>query len=79
MREGTPVSLTIKAFDTLLLLVQRNGHLVERSEIIQAIWPNSFVEEGNLSVTIHMLRKALGDDGTDCKYIETVAKRGIAL
>jgi len=76
LREGTPVSLTIKAFDTLLLLVQRNGHLVERSEIIQAIWPNSFVEEGNLSVTIHMLRKALGDDGTDCKYIETVAKRG---
>lgn len=76
LREGTPVSLTIKAFDTLLLLVQRNSHLVERSEIIQAIWPDSFVEEGNLSVTIHMLRKALGDDGNECKYIETVAKRG---
>jgi DNA-binding winged helix-turn-helix (wHTH) protein/TolB-like protein/Flp pilus assembly protein TadD len=76
LRDGVPISVTTKAFETLLLLVQRSGHLVERSEIIQAVWPNSFVEEGNLSVTIHMLRKALGDDGSDCKYIETIAKRG---
>jgi DNA-binding winged helix-turn-helix (wHTH) protein/TolB-like protein/Flp pilus assembly protein TadD len=76
LREGMRVPVTAKAFDTLLLLVQRNGHLVEKSEIMQAIWPDSFVEEGNLSVTIYMLRKALGDDGSDSKYIETIAKRG---
>jgi DNA-binding winged helix-turn-helix (wHTH) protein/TolB-like protein/Flp pilus assembly protein TadD len=73
---GSPVPVTAKAFDTLLLLVQRTGHLVEKSEIMQAVWPDSFVEEGNLTVTIHMLRKALGDDGGEHKYIETVAKRG---
>lgn len=76
LREGIPVSVTAKAFDTLLLLVQRSKHLVEKSEIMQAIWPDSFVEEGNLSVTIHMLRKVLGDDSSEFKYIETVAKRG---
>lgn len=76
LRDGIPVSVTAKAFDTLLLLVERRGHLVEKSEIMQTIWPDSFVEEGNVSVTIHMLRKALGDDGSECKYIETVAKRG---
>jgi DNA-binding winged helix-turn-helix (wHTH) protein/TolB-like protein/Flp pilus assembly protein TadD len=76
LRNGVPISVTTKAFETLLLLVQRSGHLVERSEIIKAVWPGSFVEEGNLSVTIYMLRKALGDDGVELKYIETVAKRG---
>jgi len=76
LRDGVPISVTTKAFETLLLLVQRSGHLVEKAEIIQAVWPNSFVEEGNLSVTIHMLRKALGDDGGEFKFIETVAKRG---
>jgi DNA-binding winged helix-turn-helix (wHTH) protein/TolB-like protein/Flp pilus assembly protein TadD len=76
LRAAKPVPITAKAFDTLLLLVQRAGHLVEKSEIIETIWPDSFVEEGNLAVTIHMLRKALGDDGGDHKYIETVAKRG---
>lgn len=74
--DDEPVPVTAKAFDTLVLLVGRRGHLVEKSEIMHAIWPDSFVEEGNVAVTIHMLRKALGDDGTEHKYIETVAKRG---
>ena len=75
-RDGAVVPITAKAFDTLLLLVQKSGHLFEKSEIMQAIWPDSFVEEGNLSVTIHMLRKTLGDDTNEPKYIETLAKRG---
>ena len=75
-RGGEPVPITAKAFDTLLFLIQRNGHLVEKSTIMESIWPDSFVEEGNLSVTIHMLRKILGDDVADHKYIETVPKRG---
>ena len=76
LRDGLPVSVTIKAFDTLLFLIQRRTHLVEKSELMRAVWADSFVEEGNLAVTISMLRKALGDEGAERKYIQTVAKRG---
>ena len=76
LRSGEPIPLTAKAFDTLLLLVQRSGHLVEKSELISSVWANSFVEEGNLTVVICTLRKALGDDNSERKYIQTVAKRG---
>lgn len=76
MRSGDSIPLTAKAFDTLLILVQRSGHLVEKSELISAVWTNSFVEEGNLTVVICTLRKALGDDNSERKYIQTVAKRG---
>jgi len=75
LRNGIKVPVTAKTFDTLLFLLQRRGRLVEKSEIMEAIWPDSFVEEGNLSVTIHMIRRALGDDG-EHKYIETISKRG---
>jgi DNA-binding winged helix-turn-helix (wHTH) protein len=71
LRDGTPVPVAAKAFDALLFLVRRSDHLVEKSEVM-----DSFVEEGNLSVTVHMLRKALGDDTSEHKYIETVPKRG---
>ena len=76
LRGSLPVSVTTKAFDTLLFLVQRHNHLVEKSELLQAVWTDSFVEESNLAVTISMLRKALGDEGAERKYIQTVAKRG---
>lgn len=75
-RSGAQIPLTAKAFDTMLLLVQRNNHLVEKSEIMEAIWPDSFVEDSNLSVTIWMLRKALGGRDEGAQYIQTVAKRG---
>lgn len=74
--EGSPVPITAKPFDTLLLLVQRRNRLVQKLEIMQTIWPDSFVEEGNVAVTIHALRKVLGDEGDEYKYIETVPKRG---
>lgn len=74
--DGHPVCLTPKAFDLLLALVDRSGHLVEKEELLRIVWPDSFVEEGNLSVTISLLRKALNDDRGQHRYIETVSKKG---
>jgi Tol biopolymer transport system component/DNA-binding winged helix-turn-helix (wHTH) protein len=73
MRGNEAVVLTPKAFDTLVLLVRNSGHLLEKDELIRMLWPDSFVEEGNLSNNIFVLRKALGEDP---QYIETVPKRG---
>jgi DNA-binding winged helix-turn-helix (wHTH) protein/TolB-like protein/Flp pilus assembly protein TadD len=74
--DGKPVSLPPKAFDLLLALVDRSGHLVEKDELLRIVWPASFVEEGNLAVTISLVRKTLNDDRGQHKYIETVSKRG---
>src|SRR3984957_5219207 len=74
--DGQPIPMPPKAFDLLVVLVERSGHLVEKEELLKAVWPGSFVEEGNLSVTISVLRKALNDDRGMHKYIETVSKRG---
>lgn len=67
--------LTIKAFDLLLALVENNGHIVEKEALLQADWPDSFVEEGVLSVNVFKLRKTLGENES-LKFIETVPKRG---
>lgn len=74
--DGKAIPVTAKAFQTLLVLVRNCGHLVDRSQLLSEVWGETFVEEANLSVTISMLRKALGDDRSDHKYIETVAKQG---
>jgi DNA-binding winged helix-turn-helix (wHTH) protein/TolB-like protein len=76
LRAGHPIPLTPKAFDLLTVLVQRGGHLIEKQELLEAVWPASFVEEGNLCVMVHALRKAFGSDHRDYTYIETVPKRG---
>jgi len=78
-RDGKTIPLTAKAFDTLLVLVHSGGHLVEKSELMKAVWGDCFVEESNLAVTVSMVRKALGDEGEERKYIQTVAKRGYRL
>src|SRR2546422_10731318 len=70
------VALTPKAFETLALLVRSCGHLVRKEELLEWVWRDTIVEEGNLNVIIHTLRKALGDDPRESKYIETVAKCG---
>ena len=75
-REGQNVPLTPKAFDTLLVLVENRGHLLEKDELMQKLWPDTFVEEANLTNNISQLRKALGDDSSGHRYIETVPKRG---
>ncbi|HEY3625582.1 MAG TPA: winged helix-turn-helix domain-containing protein [Terracidiphilus sp.] len=73
LRGSEAVALTPKVFDMLVMLVRNNGHLLDKDELIRSLWPDSFVEEGNLSNNIFVLRKALG---TDHEYIETVPRRG---
>jgi Tol biopolymer transport system component/DNA-binding winged helix-turn-helix (wHTH) protein len=76
LRAGRPVPLTPKVFETLVILVERHGHLVEKNELMKLLWPNSFVEEGNLTRNISMLRKVLSENKRHPEYIETVSKRG---
>ena len=76
LRGGNPVPITPKAFLLLQTLVKNHGHLVEKDTLMKSVWPDSFVEEGNLSFTVNLLRKALGDSRTDPRFIETVPKRG---
>jgi len=71
LRDGDVVPLKAKAVDTLLLLIENNGDVVEKDDLMQALWPDSFVEEANLTQNIYTLRKALGGD-----YIETIPRRG---
>lgn len=76
LREGQAVPLTPKCFDLLLLLVENSGHLLEKNEILERLWPGQFVEEGNLSFNISVLRKALAENGGGRSYIETVSRKG---
>jgi DNA-binding winged helix-turn-helix (wHTH) protein/TolB-like protein/Tfp pilus assembly protein PilF len=76
LRDGQSISIPPKAFDILVVLIERGGHLVEKQQLVEAVWPGLFVEEGNVTVMIHALRKALGSNRGDRKYIETVSKRG---
>lgn len=76
LRDGQPVAVTPKTFDLLVVLVRNSGHLVGKDELLQQVWPDSFVEEVSLSVNISALRKALGGDQTAARFIETVPKRG---
>src|SRR5271156_178833 len=75
-RDGTALSLTPKVFDTLLCLVRNPGRLLTKDELLKEIWPDTFVEEVNLAVNISTLRKALGENPQDGRYIATVAGRG---
>ncbi|MGH9424932.1 MAG: winged helix-turn-helix domain-containing protein, partial [Terriglobia bacterium] len=76
LRDGHPVSLPPKVFDTLLLLVQRSGHVVDKDELMQKLWPDTFVEESNLAQNVFTLRRVLGEAHDEHPYIETVPKRG---
>ena len=74
--EGSPVPLTPKAFEILLVLVQNGSRLTTKEELMRKVWPNSFVEEANLTVNISALRKQLGETPGGQQYIETVPKKG---
>lgn len=77
LRRGNElISLTPKAFDLLLVLVEQPGRLLEKEALLQAVWVGSFVEEHNLADTISRLRKALGEGENGQKFIETVPKSG---
>jgi len=76
LRDDQPIPLAPKAFEALLLLVESSGHLIEKEVLMQKLWPDSFVEEANVSKYIFTLRQALSDGEEGQKYIETVPKRG---
>ncbi len=76
LRGPNLVPLTPKVFDILLALVERGGHIVEKDDLMKRVWPDSFVEEGNLTQNISLLRKALGESPGGLQFIETVSRRG---
>ncbi len=73
---GKPIALTPKVFDTLVLLVERAGHVVSKDELMKALWPRGYVDESNLTKHIWLIRRALGDGEHDSRFIETVPKLG---
>jgi predicted ATPase/DNA-binding winged helix-turn-helix (wHTH) protein len=76
LRDGRPVQLPPKVFDTLLVLVQNSGRTVQKDELIRQVWPDTFVEENNLNKNVSVLRKLLGEQCGEPHFIETVPKRG---
>jgi Tol biopolymer transport system component/DNA-binding winged helix-turn-helix (wHTH) protein len=76
LRDGRPVALPPKAFELLESLIARAGHLVTKEDLLKELWPDTFVEEANLSYTISLLRKALADDEIPYRCIQTVPRRG---
>jgi TolB-like protein/DNA-binding winged helix-turn-helix (wHTH) protein len=77
LRDGAPVVLTAKAFDLLLLLVERGGEVVSKDELMQILWPSTVVIEANLTQQVAMVRKALGEAGH--RYVMTHPGRGYSL
>jgi len=76
LRRGEePIALTPKAFEVLVLLIQHSGEIVRKDELMKVVWPDSFVEESNLTQTVFMVRKALGET-PDQRYILTIQGRG---
>src|SRR5215813_13546732 len=77
LRNGNEISLQLKAFETLCLLVESAGRLITKEDLLSQIWPGTIVEENNLNKNISLLRKALGEcfEGREC-YIETVPRVG---
>jgi DNA-binding winged helix-turn-helix (wHTH) protein len=75
-RGGEQIALTAKAFETLLILVRNADQVVSKDELMSALWPDTFVEEANLTQHISMVRKALGESPQDHRYIVTLPGRG---
>src|SRR5215469_7086171 len=75
-RDGGQISLTPKAFEILHVLVQNGSRLTTKEELMRRVWPDSFVEEANLTVNISALRKQLGETPDGQQYIETVPRKG---
>jgi len=76
LRDGLQITLTPKAFDILLLLVENSGHVLTKEEMLTRLWPDTFVEEANLTNNISILRRALGEDSEGQQYIKTVPRLG---
>jgi DNA-binding winged helix-turn-helix (wHTH) protein/TolB-like protein/Tfp pilus assembly protein PilF len=76
LREGELVPLTPKVFDILITLVENSGQVVAKDDLMKRVWPSTYVEEGNLTQNISLLRKALGETPGGAQFIETVPRRG---
>jgi DNA-binding winged helix-turn-helix (wHTH) protein/TolB-like protein/Tfp pilus assembly protein PilF len=76
LREGELVPLTPKVFDILITLVENRGQVVAKDDLMKRVWPSTYVEEGNLTQNISLLRKALGETPGGVQFIETVPRRG---
>ncbi len=79
LQNGATMQLTPKVFDILLALVENCGHTLTKDELMQQVWTDSFVEEGNLNRNVSTLRKVLGDDPLSPRFIKTTPKRGYAF
>ena len=79
LRDGQAVPVTSKAFDTLLVLVEHSGQVLQKDELMKALWPDTIVEENNLTQQISMLRKALGERAHEHRYVVTVPGRGYSF
>lgn len=75
-RDAKALSVTPKALDTLLVLLENHGQIVDKEEILNRVWPGTFIEEATLAQNISLLRKVLGEDHEVGEYIQTVPKRG---
>ncbi len=75
-RHGEPISITPKAFQLLFVLVKNHGHPVKKNDLMREVWADSFVEDGNLTFTVNLLRKVLGDEKKHPRFIETIPKVG---
>lgn len=75
-RAGETVQLVPKAIDTLHVLIERRGRVVEKAELMNLVWPDTVVEDVGLARNVSLLRKALGDEGAESPYIETIPRRG---
>ncbi len=76
LRDGEPVTLTPKAFETLCVLVERHGRLVTTQALLEAVWPDTHVEQNNLAQQISTLRRVFAEGDPDGRYVETVPRRG---
>jgi Tol biopolymer transport system component/DNA-binding winged helix-turn-helix (wHTH) protein len=70
------IPLPPKVFETLLVLVEHSGHILEKDELMKTLWPDTFVEESSLAQNVFLLRKALGESGSSQRFIETIPRRG---
>ena len=76
LRDGKPIQLAPKTFETLVFFVRNNGHLLTKDELMHELWADTFVEENNLEKIISVLRKTLGENERSQSYIETIRRRG---
>jgi len=79
LRDGRHVAVTAKVFDTLLALVERRGQVVSKNELMDALWPDTAVEENNLTQHVSTLRKILGERAGDHRYVVTLPGRGYSF